>query len=99
MRRRASLLIFVVVSRAPEHREEPPHIRVRSLGPVGLPPQARLDRGRLEIDGLRIALHTLRHGLNADGLASLVTWELGRIVACRQPRRMTFRTQLANKNY
>lgn len=37
----------------------------------------------LMIDGLRVALHTLRHGLNADGVASLVTQESGRIVSSR----------------
>jgi hypothetical protein len=37
----------------------------------------------LTIDRLRIALHTLRHGLNADGVASLVTQESGWIVSCR----------------
>jgi hypothetical protein len=73
MRCRANLLMFVLVSRALEHREELPHVQVRPPGPVGLPPQARLDPAHLTIDGLRIALHTLRHGLNADGVASLVT--------------------------
>jgi archaellum biogenesis protein FlaJ (TadC family) len=37
----------------------------------------------LAIDGLRIVLHTLRHGLNADGVASLVTRESDWIVSCR----------------
>jgi len=45
MRRRANLLIFVVVSRALEHREGLPHVQVRPLGPAGLPAQEWLDRG------------------------------------------------------
>jgi hypothetical protein len=53
----------------------------------------------LMIDGLRVALHTLRHGLNADGVASLVTQESGWIVRAAWQRRMMLCTQLANKNY
>jgi hypothetical protein len=37
----------------------------------------------LTIDGLHIALHTLRHGLNAGRVASLVAQESGWIVGCR----------------
>jgi len=46
MRGRANLLIFVFLSRALEHRDEPPHVHVRPPGSAGRPPQARLDRGR-----------------------------------------------------
>jgi hypothetical protein len=87
MRRRANLLIFVFVSLALEHREELPHVQVRPPGPAGLPPRARLDRGRLVIGGLGIARYTLRYGLNADEAGALVTHELNWIAPSRPTRR------------
>ena len=42
---------------------------------------------RLMIDGLGIAPYTLRYGLNADEIGTLVTQELDWIATCRLTRR------------
>ena len=83
MRCRANLLTFVFV-RALRTIEKSFH-----MSKSGLQAQSVYHRKRdsieahLAIDGLRIALHTLRHDLNADGVAPLVTEGWGWIVSYR----------------
>jgi len=98
MRCRAGPPIFVFVSRAPEHREELPLVQVRPPDQAGLSPQARLERGRLTIAGLGIALHTLRHNLVTDedeGYAGYLGAGLDRYAPLTM--RNDFSTQLATK--
>jgi hypothetical protein len=73
MRCRANLLTFVFV-RALRNIEKSFRMSKSGLQAQSVYRCKRDSIGaHLAIDGLRIALHTLRHGLNADGLASLVT--------------------------
>jgi hypothetical protein len=62
----AGLPIFVFVSQAPEHREELPLAQIRPPGQSVYHRKRDSTGAGLAIDGLGIALHTLRHGLVTD---------------------------------
>jgi len=69
MHRRASLLIFVFVSRARGHREAFPHVKVRTSRPSRPAAVCATRSGPPHDRRTRYVQYTLSYGLNADGLA------------------------------
>ena len=67
MRCRSDLLISVLVSRAPERREELPLVQVRPPGQSVYRRKRDSTGARRATDGLGVALHTLCYGLVTGG--------------------------------